>query len=503
MNTQNIEKGDIQGLLTRAYGKLTGAVYTLLKFDDSEKAKTYLSALADRLNTCDVRPGNGEAINLALTCRGLSHLNLSEDIINTFPFEFIEGMNNDVRKIMLGDTGPNDPANWVWGGNNKEDIHALLLVFGEDQAKANEVYQREKDVFSSAGISEVLSQEGCMLPEGREHFGFRDGISRPAIEGLHPKGGESENNPFKSGEFVLGYKNEYDNYSVGPRVNAPGSQTGLPSYEPDPQYSDLGKNGSFLIYRQMEQNVPQFWDYLAKQAKDNEETIKIASKMVGRWPSGTALVLSPDKDTTNPDESMKQERVSNKFGYWNEDKDGMKCPYGSHIRRTNPRDWLYTEKKSDVATEMVRKHAILRRGRAYGKPLTPDMETNNMIEKSKELNGINDGEKRGLHFIALVGHINRQFEFVQNAWVKSPNFAGMRTETDPLIGPREVADRDLAHPDNHISRPTQANVVPCAHFTFPDKPIRKRYHNVPQFTTVIGGAYFFMPGIRALKYIAS
>jgi len=484
--TQNVNKEQIQGLLIRGYGRLEGALYALLKVENAERAKAYLQSLTNgpkvKIANCGKRP-DGEAINIAFTSTGLTALKLSDKVLKSFPREYIEGLNDDVRKVLLGDIGANDPKHWIWGGNNpnepdKQVVHILFMVYGTNQARAQEVYHREKLAFSE-GISEILVQEGCLLPNSREHFGFKDGISKPAIQGLHPKMGEFADQALKTGEFVLGYENEYGNYSEGPVVEGSlPNGVELPLLEGSTDTFDLGKNGSFLVYRQMTQDVPAFWNYLSSQGKDDDEAIEIGSKMVGRWPSGTALRVSPKKDDPT-------KWKTNNFLYWDEDKDGLQCPHGAHIRRTNPRDWLYTEKSKKVASEMIRKHAILRRARAYGAPLTPDMETKGMIAASKEQGSTPDEGKRGLHFIALVGHINRQFEFVQNAWVKAPAFGGLREETDPIIGPRNL-------PENS----------PNTNFSCPAEPIRKQYHNLPQFTKIVGGAYFFLPGIDALKYIS-
>lgn len=478
----NIEHTDIQGLLIRGYGKLKGCLYALLKIEDGKLAKTYLHDLAGRLNTCSTSPDD-EALNMAITSDGLRKLELSPDVLATFPREYLEGLNDDVRKVLLGDLGENDPSNWKWGGDrDPKKVDVLLMIYGANQDMADSVYQREKDQFSQHGIAEALVQKGVLLPKAKEHFGFHDGISRPAIAGMHPKGAEFAYEPLKTGEFVLGYENEYGSYSEGPAVpkeEYPNAE--LPVSEANSSQYDLGKNGSFLVYRQMTQDVPSFWNYLSSQGKDDSEAIKIGSKMVGRWPSGTALRISPDHDDPDPKKVKR-----NDFLYWDNDKQGLECPYGAHIRRANPRDWLYTEKSSKVASEMVRKHAILRRARSFGEPLTPEMKTEDMIAESKRQEGEPDKGERGLHFIALVGHINRQFEFIQNAWIKSPAFAGMTDETDPIIGPRHL-------PHN----------PPNADFTCPAHPIRKKYHGLPEFTKIVGGAYFFLPGIKALKFLTS
>jgi deferrochelatase/peroxidase EfeB len=202
--------------------------------------------------------------------------------------------------------------------------------------------------------------------------------------------------------------------------------------------------------------------------------------MVGRWPEGAPLVLSGEEIDPTPS-------TENNFGYWKEDPEGMKCPYGAHIRRSNPRDFLLTErsqstnlklneKRKEVSIEMIRKHQIIRRGRSFGKPLDPTMEPEKLMTAN------DDGVFRGLHFICLAGHISRQFEFILNAWSKSPTFSGLYNDADPM-GAKQASD----HLDNE--------------FTCPAIPARRKYRNMPQFTQLVGGAYFFLPGIKALQYI--
>jgi deferrochelatase/peroxidase EfeB len=87
-----------------------------------------------------------------------------------------------------------------------------------------------------------------------------------------------------------------------------------------------------------------------------------------------------------------------------------------------------------------------------------------------------------LHFICLNSDIERQFEFVQQTWINNPVFGGLNGEVDPLMGHVEKGD---------------------AIMTVPADPVRTRVHNIRPFVNVKGGAYFFLPSIRALRYLAS
>jgi deferrochelatase/peroxidase EfeB len=132
----------------------------------------------------------------------------------------------------------------------------------------------------------------------------------------------------------------------------------------------------------------------------------------------------------------------------------------------------------DDLMSSVRFHRILRRGREYGPELLP---TDALTPASP-----NEPE-RGLHFICLNANISRQFEFLQNAWIVNTKFSGLTGESDPLLGNRETIP----------GCPVTAN------FTKPaDGGLRRRASGLPQFVTVRGGAYFFLPSLRALRYFA-
>jgi deferrochelatase/peroxidase EfeB len=169
--------------------------------------------------------------------------------------------------------------------------------------------------------------------------------------------------------------------------------------------------------------------------------------------------VSPDAD----DPALSK---ADDFGYRDSDAQGFKCPIGSHVRRSNPRDTLGPDAATALAT--ANRHRILRRGRSYG-----------VRPKDRR---IDDGVPRGLHFLCLNSDIERQFEFVQQTWVNNPVFGGLDGEVDPLVGNLVKGDEI---------------------FTVQADPLRRRVHNLERFVTLKGGAYFFLPSIRALRYLAS
>jgi deferrochelatase/peroxidase EfeB len=178
--------------------------------------------------------------------------------------------------------------------------------------------------------------------------------------------------------------------------------------------------------------------------------------MVGRWPSGAPLTLSPERD----DEALGADpHRNNDFLYREDDGRGFKCPAGAHIRRVNPRD-------ADIIGT-TRLHRIIRRGTSYGPPLPPGV-----LE--------DDGADRGLVGVFIGAHLERQFEFLKSEWVNDGNFIGYPGEKDPVAG----------HHDGTGS------------LTVPGKPVRRRIENLPSFVTTRGGEYCFLPGLRALHWLA-
>ena len=124
----------------------------------------------------------------------------------------------------------------------------------------------------------------------------------------------------------------------------------------------------------------------------------------------------------------------------------------------------------------TRFHRLVRRGRVYGSKLTPEAALKAGAKK----------DARGLFFICLCADIVRQFEFVQNAWIAAPKFDGLDAEADPLLGNR-----------------APIGGVPADGFSIQRaNGIAERHDNLPQFVTVKGGGYFFLPGLRALQFIA-
>jgi deferrochelatase/peroxidase EfeB len=197
------------------------------------------------------------------------------------------------RQRLLGDVGPADPRGWFWGGPDTAPVHLLLLLYA---ATAQILAERRDALLAvAAGALDVVADLPTDELGDTGAFGFRDGLSQPRLAGLpRDPGGRT----VPTGEFVLGYPNAYG--QLGPRplldpVTDP--QRLLPRDPGGSGAADLGKDGSYLVVRQLRQDVDGFEAFLRERAgADQGARERLAAKMVGRWRSGAPLVLAPDAD---------------------------------------------------------------------------------------------------------------------------------------------------------------------------------------------------------------
>jgi hypothetical protein len=82
-------------------------------------------------------------------------------------------------------------------------------------------------------------------------------------------------------------------------------------------------------------------------------------------------------------------------------------------------------------------------------------------------------------FLFIGASLGRQFEFVQRVWVNDGDFAGLDRDKDPIVGANDGTGHMVI----------QAR-------------LRRRIPGIPRFVVVRGGEYFFLPGIRALGWLA-
>jgi Dyp-type peroxidase family len=472
--TLRSELADVQGIITRGYAELPGACFLLLRVMDARAARRWISGL---IVTTGAEKPTDHALNIAFSYEGLTALGIPKTITLGFSEEFVDGMTASQRQLALGDGGDSDPREWEWGGPATATVHALLMLYAADQNALDSFRETILSTLPEAGLEQIgralesMAHVDPMTGLAKEHFGFADALSQPFIEGLG-----KDSPPFltvKTGEFILGYPNEYGKMTERPLVPEPDHGGALPADLATGE-GDLGRNGTYLVFRHLEQDPCAFWQFAERATRDSsgvstkEARIRLAAKMVGRWPSGAPLVLAPDADAP-------EARTQNDFRYHEEDARGLRCPLGAHIRRTNPRDSLGPDPGSEKSIAVNKRHQILRRGRIYGSPVAASMDPDDIMR------GDSSGE-RGLYFICLNANISRQFEFVQHSWVNSPKFAGLYADPDPLVGARS-------------GLPTEDV------FTIPADPVRQRAVAMPGFVKVRGGGYFFLPGIRALRYL--
>jgi Dyp-type peroxidase family len=295
----------------------------------------------------------------------------------------------------------------------------------------------------------------------REHFGFRDGVAQPSLA-LHASTPDemrrgiakstNDDNAVRAGEFLFGYDNEYGKKPDG---------AGPP---------ELAQHGSFLVFRQLEQNVCGFWKFVRKQANElGMSPVLLASKMVGRWPNGAPLARAPKVETAGLEQF-------DAFGYAETDADGRGCPLGSHIRRTNPRDGLFEDRAESI--RIANRHRLVRRGRPYGAPVSTPLDPSVFLPRLDAIAAAPKVE-RGLHFLCFNANIRRQFEFVQQTWVQNPKFPHQYDGPDPIVAQSGGGE-----------------------FELPGEPARRRVTPLESFVSMRGGAYFFMPGLAALRWLA-
>jgi Dyp-type peroxidase family len=472
-----LELDDIQGLLRHGYAYFDRAAYCLFEIVDRNGMRDWLRRLLDPrvrwIDSADLHASRLASddcgVAIAFSRQGLRALGVEEADLQTFVPEFQEGMAAPHRSRLLGDTGASDPGGWAWG--REDALHGMLIVFAPESG----IEARLAEIRNLQGCPRIwhrvngVHQPGERLGTVKEPFGFADGISQPIVAGLTRKPPPPDVRKLRAGEFVLGYPNEVGRMPASPSMRR--NSAVFPLAENARGRADLGRNGSYLVVRQLEQNVARFEAFLEARLQERlrdlpnatprqraEERERFAAKLVGRWRSGAPLTRYPYED--RPQMTQAELENENGFSYHREDRHGLRCPIGAHIRRANPRDSLADGLgiSRERAQELVDQHRILRRGRVY-----------------------TENGQTGLMFLCLNTNIERQFEFVQGSWVMHPEFGGLAGETDPLLG----------------------NAGPTHGFTEQRTLLGERCQGLAQFVTVKGGAYFFLPGMQALRCMAT
>jgi Dyp-type peroxidase family len=409
--------------------------------------------------------------NLALTFTCLQ--TLAADGLDAFPDEFKRGM--AARGRELGDVDDSAPAGWV--SPFGQQIHAMAIIAADTLEDLEAGYQRLVAKCQAHSVIELGRHDGSTRSDpnrGHEHFGFKDGISQPGIAGL-TKSNKTGQDVIAAGEFLIGYADQ-DGHVSGQPVPAP--PPGDPSYNPiAPPPSglplpDWAKDGSFVVFRRLRQNVQAFNDFISQQAGGvGLDPEPFAAKLVGRWKSGAPLERTPNQpadfdpttaDPSSADPSVLSDHQINNFEYDPHDADGHFMPRAAHIRKMNPRN------EQPPGKEVSNRHRILRRGIPYGPEFQPGEPP------YPGAGPVPDTQDRGLLFLCYQGSLARGFEFIQSQWANKPDFPQPGDGRDPIIS-QDVAEREFNLP--------------------PQNP----HLLMQRWVQTTGGEYFFAPSISAIR----
>ncbi|MCJ9429329.1 Dyp-type peroxidase [Kordiimonas marina] len=460
-NHSIIDTKDVQALFRGIGLHWPKGRFFFCRYEDDAAGRKLLKRLGPLTSFHALKQKPNVVVNAAFNHAGLDMLKLDNDILNSLPDDFTDGMRR--RADINGDTGESDPALWddIW----KEDIvHLWVGVYATDEIHLNAwcddftSWVEAADGASIVGqqdVSRIVSDKDVPVyiddpgsqpqhPVLLEHFGFRDGMGNPAIKGLiekHLDGAgaldpEGNWSALATGEFLLGHVDGHGEMPVAPLPEA------------------FAYNGSFLVLRKLAQDVDLFRGYLTEQAgKLGDNADDIAARMVGRRRDGTPLIKGKnDYDFT-----------------YAGDPEGRVCPMGAHLRRANPRDSFGAQ----FGSALVDRHRILRRAITYGE----------LVPHGKTQEEVNGKAGQGLIFLVLNASISRQFEFVQQQWINYGNDFDQGNDSDPITG--------LQNGDGQMVIPGDGDrqTMIC--------------DELKQFVSCRGGDYFFLPGINAFKALAS
>ncbi|HEY4012904.1 MAG TPA: hypothetical protein VGM06_06185 [Polyangiaceae bacterium] len=514
---------DIQGNILKAYGRYfyPKARYACFGVTEADGARRFVQGLVTLVTTAAPWAAKGaerhakpeSTVNVAFSYHGLREIGVPRDSLQSFPDEFAMGMK--ARMDILGDDGPSAPARWdpVW---REREVHILVWINGNSVAAIEQKYAEVAGIARGCPGVELLRghrgaggrddqdwQDASAIyadgqPTAREHFGYTDGISNPFFRGMPA----SESNvmgggkvtglpaqtgagwePLETGEFLLGYKDEAQEYPEAPSPTL------------------LARNGTFMVYRKLHQNVGAFDGYLERAGSTfpgGKEAL--AAKFAGRWRNGAPLTTFPtqaEADTfaaswerakgalaqakTDRERAEAKARLADigvkltAFDYRG-DIDGGRCPVGAHVRRANPRGALEFAQRGafDSPGALSNRRRILRRGLPYG--------------DSRERT--DDGD-HGIVFLAMNASIRRQFEFVQQQWMNYGNDFGLANDKDPLVGNHGAVGGDGGLPGGRMTIQTGASDPNPPYFCA----------GIPRFVETRGGDYFFLPSLTALRMI--
>lgn len=479
---------DIQGDVLAGFKK-DHVQLILAKFKDRRRARIWLRRLHERIATTrDVAAFNADfsrarryaagedPADLTAVWRGVAftYAGLTE-LLGGAPFSDIpRGTTQEAfaqgaasRKEIVGDLDDSDPEHWLFGGEHQHPVHLVLTLAADRHADLQAALEEERAWMAAQHVAVVFEQEGNTLKDhlrGTEHFGFKDGISQPGVRDF------DEEDPERP---------DYHRTKPGTRLITPGEfVVGMP---PDHRWPaglpGWMHNGSFQVVRRLAQDVPGWWgqieqnlEVLKEHEAVPEEATKewLASRLIGRWPSGAPVAKCPDTDVPTPPCADSDNDVS-----FADDLEGRVTPLFSHLRKTNPRDGLKPRRDGGPIVEekgMLDGRRLIRRSIPYGRPYDPQGTPAQRADAP-----------RGLVFICYQSDLVAQYEFVQASWVDADNFPERRDPVgrDPLIG----RDTDISFP----SRTGETAVCPL---------------RFERFVRTEGAVYAFTPSLTALRRLA-
>jgi deferrochelatase/peroxidase EfeB len=450
---------DIQGNVVRGY-RMPNARHFALRVADSGGARRFVGGLipgsdgeSPRVTTA--APWGSEkpryCLNIGFTWNGLSALGLPMSTLSLFPKAFQSGPQGNAAAI--GDEGPSASATWAMGGPANPQVHAVLSLFTNEARHPcmdawTAVLER---LFAANRIEADWRIDAAAFPDGRVHFGYKDGIAQPRIKGVSRTQLADMQPVCEPGEFLLGggYINQYGGNFIG----------ALPP--------PLADNATYGAFRVLEQDVAGFEQFLVTAGRRyNMDPEFVAAKLMGRWRNGVPLTLSPE----TPERHIEPSHI-NDFDFapsdghptYYDDKLGLRCPVGAHIRRLNPRGAL--------VMGMPHSRRIIRRGMPYGPLYDPAVEDETP-------------QARGLVGYFICGDLGMQFEFLQSTWVNADfSTSGIRGTREPVLGAQPDCGGQFVLRTNDSRDP----IV---------------FDNLPRFVRTRGSVYCVIPAIGGLRFLA-
>lgn len=465
-----LDKANIQSLVFGGMGKrLPHSKLLFVSFaspGEKQSIKALMRHISQKIDFGETIKTN-DVWQIGFTYRGLQRLGLSDEGSENriFPNVFCQGANSNARSRILGDLAASHSDHWQWGSGQNE-VDFVLMCYSAEATQPTPSLMEVRMLIDRANAKIVFEQD-CSIERNEkgvaiEPFGYADGISQPIIKGTSKSQHTNQlDHLVAPGEILCGYPDERDNISPSPVVNIGKDILNVLPEEPfqsrPDARKDFGFNGSYLVIRQLQQDVDafeRFCETKANELSDNDELAPVTpewvgAKMLGRWKDGRPLVRFPSEH--------KLGKPENDFRYRKEDPQGLQCPLGAHIRRANPRDSLGDD--DEVQMSLSNRHRILRVGRPYKQA---------------------SGNEKGLMFMCLNSDIERQFEFVQQTWLGNSSFHGLMGETDSVSSGECPINKK---------------------FTIPSAQGSVTLTGLQAFVTTKGSAYFFMPGRQALSFL--